>query len=293
MRWRRADRGPRPPASLRRSFVTPEGVDLQLELGSATARATAFLLDGLIIVISLTLVTVVLGWLNLATPGGAILPMIWLIGLFVLRNGWFVLFEMGSRGATPGKRLMKLRVIARDGGRLTGAAVVARNAMREIEIFLPLSFLGVQAAEGAADGFLIVSALLWTGIFLFFPLFNRDRLRVGDLIAGTWVVNDARTRLDVDLAAQTAERPRRVFSDAALDVYGVYELQTLEDVLRKNREEAVVTVAAAVRRKAGLPDDGDDYGFLSDYYAALCARLERGMMLGRRRDDKHSGGSRR
>lgn len=293
MRWRRAERGPRAPADLRRSFVTPEGVDLRLELGSATARATAFLLDGLIIVISLVVVSVVLSLLHLANPESGLFAMIWLIGLFVLRNGWFVLFEMGSRGATPGKRLMKLRVIARDGGRLTGAAVVARNAMREIEIFLPLSFLGARAAEGSADGFLILSALLWTGIFLFFPLFNRDRLRVGDLVAGTWVVNNARAKLDVDLAAQTTQRPRRVFSDAALDVYGVYELQTLEDVLRKNREEAVVTVAALIRRKAGLPDDGDDYGFLSDYYAALCARLERGMMLGRRRDNKHSGWSRR
>lgn len=293
MRLRRADRGPRAPANLRRSFVTPEGVDLRLELGSATARATAFLLDGLIIVISLIAISVVLSLLHVANPEGGLFAMIWLIGLFVLRNGWFVLFEMGSRGATPGKRLMKLRVIARDGGRLTGAAVVARNAMREIEIFLPLSFLGARAAEGSADGFLILFALLWTGIFLFFPLFNRDRLRVGDLIAGTWVVNNARAKLDVDLAVQTAQRPRRVFSDAALDVYGVYELQTLEDVLRKNREEAVVTVAALIRRKAGLPDDGDDYGFLSDYYAALCARLERGMMLGRRRDNKHSGWSRR
>lgn len=293
MRWRRAERGPRAPADLRRSFVTPEGVDLRLELGSATARATAFLLDGLIIVISLVAISVVLSLLHVASPESGLFAMIWLIGLFVLRNGWFVLFEMGSRGATPGKRLMKLRVIARDGGRLTGAAVVARNAMREIEIFLPLSFLGARAVEGSADGFLILSALLWTGIFLFFPLFNRDRLRVGDLVAGTWVVNNARAKLDVDLAAQTTQRPRRVFSDAALDVYGVYELQTLEDVLRKNREEAVVTVAALIRRKAGLPDDGDDYGFLSDYYAALCARLERGMMLGRRRDNKHSGWSRR
>ncbi len=294
MRWPfRADRAPRAPASLRRSFVTPEGVDLQLELGSATARATAFIVDGLIIIVALTVVSVALSLLRLADSDGPIMTTIWLIGLFALRNGWFVLFEMGNRGATPGKRLMKLRVIARDGGRLTGAAVIARNAMRELEIFLPLSFLVARSAEGAADGFLILSALLWSGIFLFFPLFNRDRLRVGDLIAGTWVVNNVRASLATDLGAQTAERPRRVFSDAALDVYGVYELQTLEDVLRKNREEAVVTVAAAVRRKAGLPDDGDDYGFLSDYYAALCARLERGMMLGRRRNDKHSGWSRR
>jgi len=45
-------------------------------------------------------------------------------------------------------------------------------------------------------------------------------------------------------------------------------------------------VAAAVRTKAGLADDGDDQGFLTDYYRALCVRLERGMMLGRRRDNK-------
>jgi predicted transcriptional regulator len=107
------------------------------------------------------------------------------------------------------------------------------------------------------------------------------------------VVHNARAKLAVDLVAPAAQRSRRVFSDAALDLYGIHELQTLEDVLRKNREEAIVTVAGAIRRKAGLPDDGDDYAFLSDYYAALCARLERGMMLGRRRDNKHSGWSRR
>ena len=103
---------------------------------------------------------------------------------------------------------------------------------------------------------------------------------IGDLVAGTWVVQTARGKLGVDLAAARSERQRRVFSEAALDLYGVYELQTLEDVLRQNRPDAVATVAGTIRRKADIADDGDDYGFLSDYYAALCARLERGMMLG-------------
>jgi len=31
---------------------------------------------------------------------------------------------------------------------------------------------------------------------------------------------------------------------------------------------------------------GDDYGFLADYYAALCAHLEAGLMIGRRRESK-------
>src|SRR5207302_8792766 len=79
------------------------------------------------------------------------------------------------------------------------------------------------------------------------------------------------------------------FPPAALDLYGVYELQTLEDVLRNENQEAVATVARTIRAKADIIDDGDDYGFLADYYAALCAHLERGLMVGRRRESKFSG----
>jgi uncharacterized RDD family membrane protein YckC len=271
---------------MRRSFVTPEGVDLKLELGSAGSRAAAFMLDAMMIVGMLIVMTIAIGLMAVASRQEW-LAILWLLGFFVLRNGWFSLFEMGGRGATPGKRLMGLRVVARDGARLTGGAVIARNAMREIEVFLPLSFLGAQAAEGTADAFLILFALLWSGIFLFFPLFNRDRLRIGDLIAGTWVVRSSGAALGVDLVAPADfERPRRTFSEAALNLYGVYELQTLEDVLRGGHGDAIYTVARTIRDKAGIEDDGDDYGFLSDYYAALCARLERGLLVGRRRENK-------
>ena len=277
---------PRGAARMRRSFVTPEGVDLQLELGSAGTRAAAFMIDGMLIVVALVIVTILLFWLA-RSSGLQAAAIIWLIGFFVLRNGWFMLFEMGGRGATPGKRLMGLRVVARDGARLTGGAVIARNAMREIEVFLPLSFLAAQAAEGAADAFLTIFALGWSGIFLLFPLFNRDRLRVGDLVAGTWVVQAIGMRLARDVASPV-ERHRRVFSDAALLLYGEFELQTLEEVLRNGKDDAVGTVAAMIRDKAGIVNDGHDREFLEDYYVALCVRLEGGALLGRRRADKHS-----
>ena len=275
-----------PLRSLRRAFITPEGVDLQLELGSAGSRAGAFLID--FILMNLILVALTLALLFMAVPGTQqFLAILWLIGFFILRNGWFSLFEMGSRGATPGKRLIGLRVVARDGARLTGAAVIARNAMREIEIFLPLSFLAQQTVEGTADTFLVLFALIWSGIFLFFPLFNRDRLRVGDMVAGTWVVRAGKAPLSEDLVG-SAHRSQRTFPESALSLYGIYELQTLEEVLRNEQPDAIVTVARAIREKAGLPDDGDDYGFLSDYYAALCARLEAGLLVGRRRESKFS-----
>ena len=57
-------------------------------------------------------------------------------------------------------------------------------------------------------------------------------------------------------------------------------------MLRKENPDAIATVAAMIRGKAGLPDDGDDYGFLYDYYAALCAHLEANLMVGRRRESK-------
>jgi len=269
---------------LKRTFITPEGVDLRLELGSAGSRAGAFVLDFIAMIVILVVVTVAVSFT--AVPGTQqFLLMLWLLGFFILRNGWFSLFEMGSRGATPGKRLMGLRVVARDGARLTGAAVIARNAMREIEVFLPLSFLGMQTAQGTADTFLVLFALTWSGLFLFFPLFNKDRLRVGDLVAGTWVVQTTKAKLSTDLVGG-AQRPRRTFPEAALKLYGIYELQTLEQVLRNDQAEAIATVARTIRHKADLPDDGDDWGFLSDYYAALCARLESGLMVGRRRENK-------
>jgi uncharacterized RDD family membrane protein YckC len=279
---------------LRRTFITPEGVDLRLELGAAGSRAAAFIIDVIlmmVILVAITVLTLYVFWATINTKqGGApaqFLAILWLIGAFILRNGWFSLFEMGSSGATPGKRLMGLRVVARDGARLTGAAVIARNAMREIEVFLPLSFLGAQTAEGVADTFLTLFSLLWSGIFLFFPLFNRDRLRVGDLVAGTWVVQNEKAALSADLVG-SAYRARRTFPPVALELYGVYELQTLEDVLRNENPDAIVTVARTIRSKANLPDDGDDYAFLSDYYAALCAHLESRLIVGRRREDKFS-----
>lgn len=272
-------------ANMRRPFITPEGVDLQLELATAGARATAFVIDAVLLIVILVTASLLLLFLSKGAEIQGV-AIIWLIGFFLLRNFWFSLFEMGRRGATPGKRLVGLRVVARDGSRLTGAAVVSRNAMREIEIFLPLSFLVAQGVQGLASTFLTIFALTWSGIFLFFPLFNRDRLRVGDLVAGTWVVEERRTKLSYDLVGE-ARQSRRQFPEEALAAYGIYELQRLEHVLRAEQPIAIATVAGTIRQKFGIPSDGDDFGFLTDFYAELCARLERGLLFGQRRESKN------
>ena len=58
--WRRRSAEPR---TTRRSFVTPEGVDLRLELGARGARAGAFLLDATIMLVLLIAITAAVAWL--------------------------------------------------------------------------------------------------------------------------------------------------------------------------------------------------------------------------------------
>jgi uncharacterized RDD family membrane protein YckC len=284
-----------PDAKSQRELITPEGVDLRLRIGSAGERAAAFIVDMSILAASLIALTIAIGLSGVAAELRGIVAVIWLLGAFALRNFYFILFELGPRAATPGKRLLGLRVVARDGGRLTSEAVFARNAMREIEVFLPLTFLLGSTIAGIdpVGGWVALLGLAWTGGFLLFPLFNRDRLRVGDFVAGTWVVKSPRERLSIDLLdAAEAARERFAFTPDQAGAYGIKELHVLEDVLRRRDPKTMAAVAERIRGKIGWraatgETDGD---FLAAYYAALRARLESQLLFGRRRKDKFDKG---
>jgi uncharacterized RDD family membrane protein YckC len=289
-------RAPRPrsgpeAAEARRRFITPEGVDLRLQVGSYADRLVALILDALIIVgclVALTIVAALAAWGTKSQAPLEAIAVIWLLGSFCLRVGYFIGFELGPKGATPGKRAMGLRVIARDGRRLTADAVFARGAMRELEVFLPATFL--LARGYGVDAGLIALGALWTGVFVLFPLFNRDRLRLGDIAAGTMVVKAPKLRLLRDVAEAAPDAVEGVaFTGAQLDAYGIKELQVLEQVLRTGDRRTMAAVAARIRGKIGWdgPTDVPDRTFLGAYYAALRQKLETGLLFGRRRRDKH------
>ena len=274
-----------------RALVTPEGVDLRVRLASVGERAIALVIDLIVMVgslLALTIASISVLVNNGFTESSTVVEIIWLLGFFVLRNFYFTYFECGRRAATPGKRLMGLRVVARNGAALTADAVVARNAMRELELYLPLIFLFSRGEE--VESWIILSGIVWCGIFVLFPLFNRDRLRAGDLIAGTWVLKTPKQLLLPDL---TGERPaieaQFVFTTAQLDAYGVKELQVLEAVLRNANAEAMEAVAERIRAKVGWNkrQSEADQEFLSAYYAALRRRLEQRLLFGVRKRDKH------
>ena len=289
----------RRPERRKRVLVTPEGLSLPLTIASRGARASALMLDLIImgaiqIAVTLALVGILFGLLGEKQSAAMeFLGVVWIIAMFLFRYGYFLYFELGPRGATPGKRLTGIRIAARDGGRLSVNAVIARNLLRDIEIFLPLIYLLSSAGEGGAANW---ASFAWLAIFLLFPFFNRDAMRAGDLIAGTWVVEVPRRKLEQAMSLGEAARGRSVatgaqyrFGEAELSVYGEYELQTLERVLRENNPEALVAVATAICNKIGWSaGSGDERAFLEAFYAQLRARLERGMRLGNRKADKFS-----
>ncbi len=298
------------PQRRQRELITPEGLALPVTIAGRGARMGALLLDLLILFLSALALFLLLLGLGIGLLGDnfeqtnsmavELVGVAMLILLWFSRYGYFLYFELGPRGATPGKRAMGIRVAARpaaggangaSGGRLTAEAVIARNLLRDIEVFLPVTYLlGMVFGGAQADGVMGWAAFVWLMVFLCFPLFNKDRLRGGDLIAGTWVVEAPRVKLaQVMPATSKVQREDYRFGDAELSIYGEHELKVLESVLRQNNPEAMREVTQAICRKIGWTGGGGhERAFLEAFYAALRAHLERGMRFGKRKADKHS-----
>ncbi len=276
-------------AGLERVLVTPEGVPLRLTIGSVGGRFAALLIDLIIIIGAAIFMTIAAlsAAAGLGGSAGEMVLVIWTLGVFLLRNAYFLLFEMGPRAATPGKRVVGLRVASRDGGRLKPQAVFTRNALRELELFLPLTVIGGAVGRGV-DGWIYLLGIVWCAVFVFLPLFNRDKLRAGDIVAGTWVLRAPRPRLTRDLAEPDILQSSMAFTESQLDAYGIHELHVLEQALRASDRKTLRAIAERIRRKIGhelgLETDRE---FLAAYYQAMRGRLESGLLMGRRRRDKH------
>ncbi len=210
---------------------TPEGVPLRVAVAEPGERIAAFIAD-IFLSFAGALALVVVGRLLSAVlaPLGTIsftLPIL-LFFSFVVRNAYFMIFELKWGGVTPGKRMAGLRVIDRRGGPLLPSAVVARNLTRQAEIF-PIELLL------ATHGWLwslgdVAPPAIWIGGMFALLLGTHDRLRLGDLVGGTMVISAPKRMLLEDLA-----RENRIFDFSVdqLQAYGIRELQVLEEVLRQ------------------------------------------------------------
>ncbi len=282
-----------------RRLITPEGAYLTLRLASPGDRLGAAMIDFFVVTFGTVAVVLAVFTIFQISPSARnYSSAVALLASFIFRLFYYPALEFAWRGRTVGKRLMNLRVIDRRGGVLKPEAIIARNFLREIELWMPLS--GLLALQGnRGDGLADLFSVGWLLVLSAFPLFTKDVTRLGDLVAGTWVVYSPAAELLPDLT-QIATAERLVlpgsefrFTKDQLDPYGEYELEVLAKVLRDKTPAAQTVlpeVASRIQKKIGWQSrtDGDPRAFLLAYYKALRGQLEAKLIFGKRKLNKYN-----
>ena len=163
----------KPTTGRRLRLETPEHVRLDYELADVGSRLAALLIDMAIIVGGLILLAMADALLRRGgiSLGESLAASVLVLGFFVLQWGYFLLFELLRDGQTPGKRVLRLRVLHSSGQPLSVRGSVIRNVLRIVD-FQP-------AVTGVLGGGVI--------------MLTRRSQRLGDLAADTIVVRDGGT----------------------------------------------------------------------------------------------------
>ena len=164
------------------SVELAEGVEIRLRMAGPILRAGAYLIDllirGAVLLVGgflLSLAGVAIG----SRVAGGLMLLAW----FLMDWLYPVVFEAGKRGATPGKRLLGLRVVQASGSPITFGQALVRNFLRFIDSMPFFTY-----------GFGVTSCLA-----------SRRFQRLGDLAAGTVVIYDRIPALPVIAAPPPME----------------------------------------------------------------------------------------
>lgn len=282
-------------------FLPPEGVPIKFKVAGLGARLGAQIADLLLTIMFMLALIVLLyaGFAALDMPQTAVLGLAAILSLGI-RAPYYIFAELFWNGRTLGKRMMRLRVVSADGRSLTAHSVVVRNLMKEVEVFMPGTYLLVTSESDPVTSLIL---LLWIGVVLAVALLNRRRQRLGDMIAGTYVISQPQALLLPDLAAAPVPKAaeRFVFLPHQLDHYGAYELQTLEKILHAgttpvqsaeavNRHKAnMAAIIEKIRAKIDYAEPvaaADNVAFLGAFYNAQRVHLEQRQLFGEKRADK-------
>jgi len=158
--------------------ATPERVALSLPVAGIGYRSIAYLVDVLIL-FSFWLVAyfifslVVVDVLAIVESLSSLTRTLAVLGWFATQWLFWTVSEVFWNGQTPGKRLLRIRVVREDGGPVGFFESAVRNLCRVID-FVPMAY---------AAGLLTM-------------LVTRQNRRLGDLLAGTLLIREEKFDLD-------------------------------------------------------------------------------------------------
>jgi uncharacterized RDD family membrane protein YckC len=232
---------------------TPERVELHYVLANIGNRFLAAGIDHLIQTVAMVIILLAAGalsnWqffssMNVWTAALTVLV------IFSIYWGYFVAFETLWSGQTPGKRIMRLRVVREDGRPVRFFEVFVRNLLRLAIDFQPLPSYAVG----------VISII-----------FSARSKRIGDFVAGTVVVKERATEAPSlseiikvsEIEQQRMERttPAPFLADTRL--LSEQELRAVETFLKRrfelkepNRAALAARIAHPISIKLGIATDG-------------------------------------
>lgn len=151
---------------------TPEGIELGIRIAGPIVRGIAFLIDSVIkVLIYLAIYLIIIfSYVSFGESGFNIALGLLLIIIFLFEWFYSVLFEIYANGATPGKKIMGIKVVCDSGVPINWSSSLTRNIVRIVDMFPFLYFFPT------------------CGLGLLFILFGKRFKRIGDIAAGTVVV---------------------------------------------------------------------------------------------------------
>lgn len=167
---------------------TPENVAFGYEVAGIGSRFLAALVDTIIILLLQGVVLIVTAVVADVPALGSWFTVISGIIAIAFLWGYYIFFEMVWNGQSPGKRLVKLRVIRNDGTPLTLTESLIRNLIRLVDL-LPGTY----------------------GIGVVTMFIDRQSRRLGDIAAGVLVVHDQASVTLQSLSQSGSPVPRQTF----------------------------------------------------------------------------------
>ncbi|MEA1952653.1 MAG: RDD family protein [Planctomycetota bacterium] len=240
----------RKPLDTRIEIVTPENIGFQYRIAGPFRRLPAYLIDVAIrfgvAIVALIVIGIIFGMAQIWGVGVGL----WLLLLFLM--DWFYggFFETIWNGQTPGKRLMRIRVLSSDGQAINALQAVLRNILRAAD-WLPFGYL----------------------LGLLTATMNDRFQRLGDLACGTMVVIEERQWLagvaqvqDPLVHRLAAEIPVGFQPDRALaQTLAAYVGRRL-NFPPERRAQLACYLAEPLGERLGLPADTDPDRLLCALY---------------------------
>jgi uncharacterized RDD family membrane protein YckC len=210
------------------------GVDVRLPVAGPGARSFAFLIDWhirTILAVAWYVVAAVVynrGW-YIATPLNP--DSAWFVYVIAPAAAIYFLYhpvwEVATRGSTPGKRMAGVQTVTRDGGAPSVGALLARNVFRLVDSFPAAYAVGLLAT-----------------------FVTRNNVRIGDLAAGTLLVYTRADAVLVEFAGKPEDASRLDATSAEIVGELLQRWDKLDGDARRRLAHAVLAATGPVMQDA-------------------------------------------